>query len=196
MLLVPHISGIIGMMFRESRDFFMGLTPVMLIFSFVVVFIEEYEWTKRNFLPIILIFIGGYLAEFTGVNYGYLFGEYTYGTLLGPKLFGVPLTIAMNWAMLCIAIRSLVNRYTNNVLISAVLAALIITGYDVVLEPVAIKFDWWWWDNVSVPFFNYVCWFIFTFIFQLLFRNVPIQTGKSFNILFIHLVFYLLLMIV
>ncbi len=196
LLVVPHLSGVIGMIFPASRAFFMSLTPVMLVFTFIVVFIEELEWTRTNIGAIVLIFLGGYFAEFFGTNYGVLFGEYTYGTVLGPKIFGVPVTIALNWAMLCIATRSLVNRYSNCSFIASVLAALIITAYDFILEPVAIKFDWWWWENVSVPAFNYFCWFGFTLLFQLFFRNVPQKTGSSFYILLVHILFYVILLLI
>lgn len=195
LLLVPYAVGTIGMLLPVSRAFFMSLTPVMLIFSFILVVIEEGKWTKFNIFPLFGIFISGFAVEYIGVNYGYLFGDYQYGTTLGTKVGGVPITIAMNWAMLCIASRSLVNLITNKKVVASLLAATVVTAYDVLLEPVAIKFSWWWWDTVSVPIFNYVCWFVFSFIFQLWFRKVSVTTGRSYWMIFVHAVFYWILLL-
>jgi putative membrane protein len=195
LLLVPYAVGTIGMLLPKSREFFMSLTPLMLIFSFILVVVEEGKWTKFNVLSLLLIFISGFAVEYIGVNTGYLFGDYQYGTTLGPKLGGVPITIAMNWAMLCIASRSLVNLVTNNKVVASAIAAAVVTAYDVLLEPVAIKFSWWWWDTLSVPIFNYVCWFGFSFIFQLWFRKVPVTSGRSYWMIFVHAIFYWILLL-
>jgi len=195
LLLVPYVVGIIGMLLPASRDFFMSLTPVMLLFSFVLVVTEESKWMKFNALPLVFICICGFAVEYIGVNYGYLFGDYQYGTTLGPKVYGVPLTIAMNWAMLCIASRSLVNLVTHKAVMASLLAAAIVTAYDVLLEPVAIRFMWWWWDGVNVPIFNYICWFVFSFFFQLWFRKVPKVTGRSYWMILVHAIFYWILLL-
>lgn len=193
---MPYAVGTIGILLPVSRAFFLSLTPIMLIFSFILVVVEEGKWTKLNIGALLFIFCGGYFVEYLGVNYGVLFGDYQYGTTLGPKLYGVPVIIAMNWAMLCIASRSLINLVTRHRVLSSIIAAAVVTGYDYILEPVAIKFDWWWWDGGDVPLFNYVCWFVFSFVFQLLLKKVPIITGKSFWILFVHLLFYWILILV
>ncbi len=195
LLLVPYAVGTIGILLPVTRDFFLGLTPIMLIFSFLLVLVEEGKWTKFNSLALLFIFIGGFFVEYIGVNYGYLFGDYEYGSTLGPKWEGVPLTIAMNWAMLCIASRSLVNLVTHHKLVSAILAAAVVTAYDYLLEPVAIKFSWWWWDGGTIPIFNYICWFGFSLLFQLCFRKVPMTTGRSFWMIFVHAIFYWILLL-
>ena len=190
LLLVPYAVGTIGILLPISRDFFLSLTPVMLLFSFILVVMEEGKWTQFNVAALIFIFVGGFFVEFIGVNYGYLFGDYQYGTTLGFKWEGVPITIAMNWAMLCIASRSMVNLVMQHKVLSSAVAAAVVTAYDYLLEPVAIKFSWWWWDEGIIPIFNYVCWFGFSFIFQLCFRKVPLITGRSFWRIFVHAIFY------
>jgi uncharacterized membrane protein len=195
LLLVPYGVGTIGILLPMSRDFFLSLTPAMLLFSFILVVIEEGKWTKFNVATLLFIFAGGFFVEFIGVNYGYLFGDYQYGNTLGFKWEGVPLTIAMNWAMLCIASRSMVNLVMQHKVLSSAVAAAVVTAYDYLLEPVAIKFSWWWWDEGIIPIFNYVCWFGFSFIFQLCFRKVPLITGRSFWMIFVHAIFYWILLL-
>ena len=195
LLLVPYVVGLIGILLPVTRTFFLSLTPYMLLFSFVIVYLEEGRWVIRNILAILLIIAFSFGAEYLGVNYGYLFGNYNYGSILGFKYYQVPLIISLTWAMLSIAARSLVNLVTNRYAISAFLSAIVITAYDFLLELVAVRFGWWYWDNGDIPIFNYVCWFILSFVFQLLFRKVPSITGRSYWIIFVHLLFYWVLLL-
>ena len=195
LLLVPYVVGLIGILLPLARSFFLSLTPYMLLFSFVIVYLEEGRWVIRNLLAILLIMAFSFGAEYLGVNYGYLFGDYTYGSILGFKYYKVPLVIPITWALLSIASRSLVNLVTNSYAISAFLTAVVITAYDFILELVAIRFGWWWWNTGNIPIFNYICWFVLSFIFQLLFRKVPPITGRSYWIIFVHLLFYWVLLL-
>ena len=195
LLLVPYVVGLIGILLPVTSSFFLSLTPYMLLFSFLIVYLEEGRWVIRNILAILLIIAFSFGAEYLGVNYGYLFGNYNYGAILGFKYYQVPLIISLTWAMLSIAARSLVNLVTNRYAISAFLSAIVITAYDFLLELVAVRFGWWYWDNGDIPIFNYVCWFILSFVFQLLFRKVPSITGRSYWIIFVHLLFYWVLLL-
>ena len=195
LLLVPYVVGLIGILLPLTRSFFLSLTPYMLLFSFVIVYLEEGRWVIRNLLAILLIMAFSFGAEYLGVNYGYLFGDYTYGSILGFKYYKVPLIIPITWALLSIASRSLVNLVTNSYVISAFLTAVVITAYDFLLELVAVRFGWWWWNTGNIPIFNYICWFVLSFIFQLLFRKVPSITGRSYWIIFVHLIFYWVLLL-
>ena len=85
LLLVPYVVGLIGILLPLTRSFFLSLTPYMLLFSFVIVYLEEGRWVIRNLLAILLIMAFSFGAEYLGVNYGYLFGDYTYGSILGFK---------------------------------------------------------------------------------------------------------------
>ena len=195
LLLVPYVVGLIGILLPVTRSFFLSLTPYMLLFSFLIVYLEEGRWVIRNILAILLILLFSFGIEYVGVNYGYLFGDYKYGSILGFKYYHVPVIIPLTWAMLSIAARSLINLVINQYVISALLSAIVITAYDFLLELVAVRFGWWWWANGEIPIFNYICWFIFSFIFQLLFRKIPSITGRSYWMIFVHLLFYWVLLL-
>ena len=195
LLLVPYVVGLIGILLPVTRSFFLSLTPYMLLFSFLIVYLEEGRWVIRNILAILLILLFSFGIEYVGVNYGYLFGDYKYGSILGFKYYHVPVIIPLTWAMLSIAARSLINLVTNQYVISALLSAIVITAYDFLLELVAVRFGWWWWANGEIPIFNYICWFIFSFIFQLLFMKIPSITGRSYWMIFVNLLFYWVLLL-
>ena len=83
LLLVPYVVGLIGILLPVTRSFFLSLTPYMLLFSFLIVYLEEGRWVIRNILAILLILLFSFGIEYVGVNYGYLFGDYKYGSILG-----------------------------------------------------------------------------------------------------------------
>jgi uncharacterized membrane protein len=195
LLFVPYVVGTIGILLPVSRSFFLSLTPVMLLFSFLLVVGEEFKWTKQNILAMVSIVVLGFGAEYIGVNYGWLFGDYQYGDTLGYKYGGVPVIIAFNWLMLCIALRSLVNLVVTSTVPAALLAAGLITAYDFILEPVAIRFGWWWWQQIEVPIYNYVCWFILSFAFQLFFKKLPKTVGRSYWMPIVQILFFFILLL-
>ena len=195
LLLVPYVIGTIGILLPVSRSFFLSLSPIMLLFSFLLVVGEEFKWLKQNVVALLSIIVLGFGTEYICVNYGWLFGNYQYGETLGYKYGGVPIIIAFNWLMLCISLRSLVNVVLKNNLAAALFTAGLITAYDFILEPVAIRFGWWWWDQTEVPLYNYVCWFIFSFIFQLFFKKLPKTVGRSFWMPIVQIIFFFLLLL-
>ena len=194
LLLIPYAVGLIGILLPLSRSLFLSLTPLMLAYSFLLVVIEEYGWVKRKIIPLIIILVGSFVAEYIGVNKGWLFGDYQYGTALGYKLEGVPIIIAFNWVMLCIASRSFVNLVVKNNVLSSLLAAVLVTAFDFLLEPVAIRFGWWWWNAGEIPLFNYACWFGFAFLFQLMLYN-PRITFRGYWIILIQAIFFWVLLL-
>ena len=145
-------------------------------------------------LPLVLILFGSYFAEYIGVNKGWLFGEYQYGSALGYKMNGVPIIIAINWVMLSIAGRSFVELVTKNNVIASILAAILITAFDFLLEPIAIRFGWWWWDGGDIPTFNYLCWFGLAFLFQLILYK-PKSAGRAYWIMIVQAIFFWILLL-
>ncbi|GAC1383650.1 MAG: hypothetical protein NVSMB30_31090 [Hymenobacter sp.] len=51
------------------------------------------------------------------------------------------------------------------------LAALLMAGFDVCLEPVAGTYDFWHWTANLIPFQNFRDWFIFACVLQMLFNR-------------------------
>lgn len=131
-----------------------------------------------------------------GTNTGLLFGEYTYGPTLGIKLWNTPLMIAVNWYILVVGVGSVLSYFhiKNNILAAAV-GASILTLLDLLIEPIAIKFDYWQWNNISVPLQNYLAWWILAFLFVLIFRRLHFnkQNIVAVFLLAIQFLFFILL---
>ena len=102
-------------------DFFAGFTSINLFLMSIIVFTNIKLTNKNQIFSLLLIFLVGMLSEFIGVNYGLIFGEYTYGNNLGFKLFGVPLLIGLNWVILtviCANIASILIKNNSILLLS------------------------------------------------------------------------------
>jgi putative membrane protein len=48
--------------------------------------------------------------------------------------------------------------------LKAALAATIMVLYDVLLEPVAVRFDFWSWAGAAIPIQNYIAWWVIGFV--------------------------------
>ena len=104
LLVVTHLVGMVGLSLNSFKSIFLLLVPYNLLLTcfFCTFFIS----IKQNIKPIALIYFLGYIIEFIGVYTGFLFGEYSYGSVLGFKFFETPLIIGLNWLILILATHS------------------------------------------------------------------------------------------
>ncbi|MGB5428269.1 carotenoid biosynthesis protein, partial [Eudoraea sp.] len=84
-----NISAILGIL-SGQQDWFISKTPLnMLLILSLVVFVYP-----LNSIVKVLVFLGivvtSIFAEWLGVNYGLIFGDYRYGNNFGAKIAGVP----------------------------------------------------------------------------------------------------------
>ena len=163
-------------------DFFAGFTSINLFLMSIIVFTNIKLTNKNQIFSLLLIFLVGMLSEFIGVNYGLIFGEYTYGNNLGFKLFGVPLLIGLNWVILtviCANIASILIK-NNSILLMIILGTTLMLIMDFVMEPIAPKLDLWKFKNLVVPTSNYIGWLIISILAQTIY-NIQFKE-KEFKI--------------
>lgn len=170
-LIVFHLIGSIGLM-GDQPGFFVRNTPLNLLLSVFFLLINHGKWSTGQVLGLTAIFIAGFTAEVIGTNTGYLFGNYWYGKTLGFKLFNVPLIIGLNWLMMIYVVGNIIQLLQLNDWLKASLGAFMLLILDYFMEPVAIYLDFWQWEDGRVPFTNYLCWFIISFLFLSLFFKI------------------------
>lgn len=178
-LSIIHLVGLFLFFYNKENA---SLTYVNLIVTAVVLFLMQ---SKKVITPLIIIFLGGFFIEWIGVNFGFLFGDYEYGSALGLHVYGVPLVIGLNWYAVVISSCSWVNLLSTHIVLKALIAALICTLLDVLIEPVAIHYDFWSWKGNVIPLFNYVCWFCFSFVFTFINLKFVDRPNKTASALFI-----------
>ena len=87
-----NISGILGILSTYS-DWFLRLTPINLSMYVILILWNIDDFSKKVLVAFSIPFVIGFLTEFLGVNFGLIFGSYSYGDNLGLKIAGVPLII-------------------------------------------------------------------------------------------------------
>ena len=190
-----NVSGFFGM-FSDQKEFFLTFTPYAILMSFILIFINSKINQKGFITSIVIIAIFGFIIEYLGANYGILFGAYSYGENLGLKVGNVPLIMAINWILLIIITGNFSEKVFKNSLASRVIfGSLLMVILDFFIEVSAPKLDYWEFDKHPVPQTNYIWWFVFSIIFQIVYQiYVKEKEYKlSQNILVIHFLFFGLL---
>ena len=190
-----NISGFFGITSDQS-EFFLSTTPYVLSLTLLLLLINHDLSDKKSKIGLILIFFLGLIVEMLGVNYGFFFGEYSYGANFGPKIYEVPYVIGFNWVLLIIATGSLSDKLIKGKEIYKILfASSLMVLIDLLMELSAPKLDYWEFVISPVPFSNYFWWFIFSICFQyIFFKTVNSKEYKlSSNILVIQFIFFAML---
>ena len=207
-----HTIGLIGLLYFD-KNFFLAATPYNLLLSFALLIWTQTDKNKFFFLFLLLCFVVGVVVEIIGINTRILFGDYTYGNVLGPKVQHVPLLIGINWFLIIyccgISINTLLLKAINRIAADSgknpmALKALsvIIDGatlavfFDWLLEPVAVKLGYWVWNgNGEIPMLNYICWFVVSLLLLTIFHYAKFNKQNKFavNLLLIQMMFFLLL---
>ena len=190
-----NISGFFGITSDQS-EFFLSTTPYVLSLTLLLLLIKHDLSDNKSKIGLILIFFLGLIVEILGVNYGFFFGEYSYGANFGPKIYEVPYVIGFNWVLLIIATGSLSDKLIKGKEIYKILfASSLMVLIDLLMELSAPKLDYWEFVISPVPFSNYFWWFIFSICFQyIFFKTVNSKEYKlSSNILVIQFIFFAML---
>lgn len=175
--------GIIGHLSSTTEKLMVVLTPFTLLFLGILVLYLTNKTTESNFISwIIITYLFTFLVEVIGVKTGFVFGEYIYGKSLGLKLFDVPLIIGLNWSLVILGSLAFVKTFSNNIFISSLLASLIAVIFDFVMEPVAIKYDYWTWKDNIIPLQNYLAWFVLAFIASAIFNLLKIKINSKISV--------------
>ncbi len=210
-LLLIHVSGAIGMVFYD-QEIFASMTPYNLMLMFVILLGNEKKIASNFVIAFILGSAAGFFAEFLGINYGILFGDYTYGDILGIKWFGVPLLISVNWFSIVYCsfvvsgqlLKSANKKFgernkqsTSFFFLQALCTAVLTTSFDWLMEPVAVQLNFWSWENGDIPLFNYLCWFAVSFLISYSFSSLKISEVNPFSkwLLAVQAAFFLFLRI-
>ncbi len=165
-----HLVGIIGLSIPEYQDLFLTLTPTQLLSSLIIILVFHRGWTDAFPIFAAAAFWIGFGSEIIGIHTGYLYGNYVYGTTLGPKLWDVPLIIGVNWFILSYLTGSLFRKIRNDYY-AALLGAIAMTALDYIIEPVAVALDFWAWKYDTIPPTNYLGWVGVSFLIHLIYRK-------------------------
>ncbi len=171
-LSVFYAVGIIGLLNNATVSLFQALVPYNILLSVGILLFFHRNWTLKSAGCMLAIVLSGFLLEAVGVNTGSVFGEYYYGEALGWKLFHTPLIIGVNWLMLVYITHFTVRQIGIGRPWIELTAAALMTALDYLIEPVAVAYDFWYWQDGIIPLQNFVAWFYISFAMQMFFNKL------------------------
>ena len=189
-LILVYISGSIG--FIVNPSFFSPFTPYTLLLTCFVFLIHSPLADKKFLIAFFSIAFLGFIIEVIGVKTGLVFGKYSYGDGLGFKLLNVPLIISINWAMLIFAGIRIVSGIFANKIVSLVVAAILVTLIDLIIEQVAPRLDFWKFEGGLPGLHNYIGWIGVAFFTSYFFYPTIIKGNLSVSliILILQIIFF------
>ena len=172
-----YLVGIAGFTIRPLQPLFQKLTPFgMLMAATLLMFFHEPK-DKRSGLIFLGIILFGFVIELIGVNTQAIFGFYIYGNSLGPKLWNTPIIIGLNWLVLIYCISALAKPIRDTWYFPLIGAATMV-AFDWLMEPVAIASDMWYWAGGTIPYKNYIDWFLVSGFLFLMIRILKVEISN------------------
>lgn len=177
-------------------DFMVPITT-LTGFSFCLLHACDRLGWERALLLLSIVFVVSLLFESLGVATGLVYGPYYYTDKLGLKFLGlVPYLIAVAWFMMMypsfvMAEWIIPSSWTGakRLLAIAAIGGLIMTAWDVVMDPIMVGGNHWVWevkgDFFGVPLQNYLGWWLTVFttfvIYLLVTRKRPSIREAGFD---------------
>jgi putative membrane protein len=187
-----YIAGIIGLNINATAELFKFLTPFNLVASLGILLYFHNDWNRNFIIFTIITFLVGYFIEVLGVKTGLIFGHYQYDRTLGFEILEVPPVIGVNWLLLVYCVGSSFCRINQPLYIKVVYGSLLMTMFDFLVEPVAIRLEMWSWFGLLPPAQNYIGWFIVSAFLLTLFHWLPFRKDNkiAFWLLILQICFF------
>jgi putative membrane protein len=168
----------------------------------------------KNFIKILILFLTPLIYENIGMKFGGPIGiKYYYSESFNPKFLGLPILVWIFWVIFIFIAYNLTNSIFINLfkkdyknllnnffyfLVLILLDGFIVTTFDFFIDPIAVKYKLWRWENFKesyfgVPIGNFVGWYIIgsttTFFLRILdktyFKNLNVRFQKIFPFIYI-----------
>ena len=178
-----HIAGFIGLQLEASQSLFKALVPFHLLSCLVLLLLFQEQWNSKTLIFCAISYLVGFFIEALGVHTGLIFGQYQYGETLGWKIIDIPLVIGVNWLILIFCTGILLHEWYQSPWLKAAIGATLIVAIDFLIEPVAIRLDFWDWTYHQIPLQNYIAWYIVAFGLLCLFYNLSFPKHNRIAVL-------------
>ncbi len=192
LLIIMHIAGIIGLHWQVSFPYFQYLIGFNLILTNILLFLFHYQFDKKIIISFFVIALGGFLIEVLGVHTGVIFGKYQYEWALGVKIAEVPLLIGLNWVMLIYCSSHLADFFIKNkhfIFLKSCFVASLMTFLDYFIEPFAVHFHLWQWENNIIPLQNFIGWWFSSLLLSFVFFRLKPERKNPLAVLLLFIQF-------
>jgi putative membrane protein len=168
------LTGIVSPWFHLPSLGNVGFTLMLVLFAIAHCTVSQ--GARRTLEFFVFTAIVSYVLEEVGVRTGLVYGHYHYSDMLGAKVGHVPVLIPLAWFMMIypawIVARAILRGIDTSawpaLIAQALVAALVMTAWDAVMDPGMSAGGNWVWENggayFGVPLLNYGGWMLTTFI--------------------------------
>jgi uncharacterized membrane protein len=184
-----YLLGIYALLIVYVETFFvrglrppLWITPLTTLVGFVLTLLHAMQRLGRR--PALTLLattaLVSFLFEALGVATGWVYGPYHYTDRLGPRLLGVPFLIPLAWFLMAYPsylfaeMLSPVTSPARRSLWVATLSGLIMTSWDLVMDPQMVHGGHWVWEvegpYFGIPLRNFWGWWLTIFVSIWLFR--------------------------
>ena len=159
-------------------------TVVVVAFAATTTALAATVWGWRRALVTAGVVVAATtVLERVGTSTGLPFGSYRYTGALSPEVAGVPLAVTLAWLAMAVPAREVAARLAPAGWRRAVLGAVALTAWDVMLDPQMVDEGYWVWSGGGpwrdVPLSNYAGWLVSSLgVMVLLDRLLP-GPGRS-----------------
>lgn len=193
-LAVFYIVGLFGIL-HIDENLFLPLTPFNLLLTLSVFFWVDKRHNSQRFKVALILFVLGFIVELIGVSTGIPFGSYIYEENMGPRLYGTPLIIGVNWCVLTFASQGFLSRVVNSNGLKIVLGGVIMVLVDLLIEPLCHRLHFWKWTGDDVPIQNYISWFAVSLVMSAIVvkSKLKLDFTISTSVLILQVLFFIIL---
>ena len=156
------IAGGVWNTLHGSGTFIKTLTPFILLAGACAAFVLSYQLTPKSIVSALAVCVMTFLCAASGANFGFPFGDFAYTGALGPKVWGVPLVIPFLWLMVLVTSFSAAERILR--FKHVVVASIVATAFDAVMEFAADSLDLWHWQGGAPAELNFISWFCISYL--------------------------------
>jgi carotene biosynthesis associated membrane protein len=186
---------LVSLLFGIAYQPFFTPMLTLLAFSFALLHGSQNLGWKRTLLLLALTFAVSLLFESVGVATGWVYGSYYYTDKLGPKFLGlVPWLIPVAWFMMTYPSYVIATRLAPSLkrtwawrLLVAALGGVIMTAWDLAMDPMMVAGGHWVWEQqgayFGIPLQNFWGWWltivVTVWLFLALARLTPQQHAST-----------------
>lgn len=146
----------------QAELWYISVIAILLFGAPVVIYTVQWLGRYKGLALIGGLGIYALLIETFAIQTGMPYGQFSYGGLLGPKLFdSVPVTVLLAWTPLVLGVLAVLPPITplwKRVIVATVSLVVV----DMVLDPAAVHIGFWAWDvpgfYYGVPLVNFAGW--------------------------------------
>ena len=187
----------VGMRYPILQPYLYAMVPwVFILWAFILLWWDgQKTWSYGIFVFSVLSL--SYVIFVIGVRIGFPFGDIVYGSTLGQKIEGVPVSLSFLCLALVLATACFARMITHQTFFAIFVGVFSILLFVIFIESAAIKHSLWRWDNIhrQAPLQYYIGWMGMAALFHYLYHKLQLVQGNKISLyLFMAMIIFFIIL--